>query len=112
MRRLRKEKRFLEAKIDKEKTELYLEIAEYKNSLWPFRIFNQFKRTADVLSENKLLVIGAQLAYAALNSAKEKKAAKQEDSGDSEPKTKTGLVDFLKDVANKFLEQYVNKDKE
>ncbi len=104
MRKLRKEKVRLQEKIADEKIGLYKELENYKNSLWPFRVYNNFKKTAEALSENKLLIIGAQLAYAALNAKKEKKEETENAEG------KHGLVDFLKDVANKFIQQYAKQD--
>lgn len=113
MSRLRKEKRRLEDQIQQEKIELFAEVEKYKNSLWPFRAMNRFRKTVDALSENKLVILGAQLAYSALNTAKEKKEANKESAENQEEKkdTKSGVVDFLKDMAKNFLELYVNKEK-
>lgn len=102
MSRLRKDKRRLEAQIAQEKVEIFAEVEKYKNSLWPFKVLSKFRKTAESLSENKLLVIGAQLAYAAINTVKEK-------NSDDETGHKGGIKEFLKGVANNFLQQYINK---
>ncbi len=107
MSRLRKEKRRLLEQIDQEKTELFSEVEKYKNSLWPFRAMNRFRKTVESLSENKLVVLGAQLAYSALETAKEVKEKK----GDGEKSgMKASVVDFLKNTAKNFLENYVKQE--
>ncbi|HET6992538.1 MAG TPA: hypothetical protein VFJ43_14490 [Bacteroidia bacterium] len=106
MSRLRKEKKRLLAQIEDEKKELFSEVEKYKNSLWPFRAMNKFRKTVDALSENKLLVLGAQLAQSALNTAKEKKEEKS--SGDGKHK----IIDFLKSMANNFLDMYTKHEKD
>lgn len=104
MAKLRHDKKRLKAQIETEKIEIFQEVEKYKNSLWPFKVMARFRKTAESLSENKLLVLGAQLAYAAINAVKEKKEHEKEDS-------KGGVKEFLKNLANNFLEQYINKDK-
>jgi hypothetical protein len=106
MSRLRKDKRRLEAQIAQEKVELFAEVEKYKNSLWPFKVLSKFRKTAESLSENKLLVIGAQLAYAAINTVKDR------NSGDGNEEHKGGIKEFLKGVANNFLQQYMNRKEE
>jgi hypothetical protein len=106
MERLRRDKRRLKAKMELEKVELLNEIEEYKNSFWPFKVINRFRKTAESLSENKLLIIGAQLAYAALNTVKEKTTT--EDSSEQ----KGGMKEFLKSMVNNFLQQYMKKGEE
>lgn len=110
MAKLRHDKKRLKAQIESEKFEIFEEVEKYKNSLWPFKVMARFRKTAESLSENKLLVLGAQLAYAAINAVKEKKAEekKEEKEGDH----KGGVKDFLKNVVNNFLEQYINKHKD
>lgn len=114
MSRLRKEKKRLLAQIEDEKVELFSEVEKYKNSLWPFRAMNKFRKTVETLSENKLVVLGAQLAYSALKTAKEGKVKREDsDSADAssthEEKSdmKSSVVDFLKNTAKNFLENYV-----
>jgi hypothetical protein len=111
MKRLRKEKRKLELQISGEKVELIAEVEKYKNSLWPFKALNNVKKTMDTLSENKLVALGAQLAYSALNAAKESKEKKEtEETGEEEHNMKSNVVEFLKKTAKSFLENYVKKD--
>ena len=102
MAKLRHEKKRLKAQMEIEKSEIFVEVEKYKNSLWPFKIMARFRKTAESLSENKLLVVGAQLVYAAINTVKEKK--EDEKSGE-----KTGMKDFLKNLANNFLKEFINK---
>jgi len=112
MSRLRKEKRRLELQIEQEKVELLSEAEKYKNSLWPFKVMNNFRKTVDSLSENKLIVLGAQLAYSALNAtkgSKEKKGSEGEEGGET-GNIKSSVVDFLKKTAKSFLENYMKKD--
>ena len=106
MARLRKDKRKLEAQIAQEKLELFEEVEKYKNSLWPFRVLAKFRKTAESLSESKLLVIGAQLAYAAINTVKER------NSGDGDGESKGGMKEFLKGIVNNFLQQYMKKEED
>jgi hypothetical protein len=106
MSRLRKDKRRLEAQIAQEKVEIFAEVEKYKNSLWPFKVLSKFRKTAESLSESKLLVIGAQLAYAAINTVKERNP--DDESGEQ----KGGIKEFLKSMANNFLQQYMNKKEE
>jgi hypothetical protein len=106
MARLKKDKRRLKAQIAQEKVELFSEVEKYKNSLWPFKIISRFRKTAESLSENKLLIIGAQLAYAALNTVKEKR------SGEDASEEKGGMKEFLKNMVNNFLQQYMKKGEE
>ncbi len=105
MSRLRKEKRRLELQISQEKTEIISEVEKYKNSLWPFRVMNNIRKTIDSISENKLVVLGAQLAYSALNAKKESKE-KKEDGADAD--SKSSVIDFLKKTATNFLENYIH----
>lgn len=106
MSRLRKDKRRLEERIAQEKVELFAEVEKYKNSLWPFKVLSRFRKTAESLSESKLVVIGAQLAYAALNTVKER------NSDDENAGHKGGIKEFLKSMVNNFLQQYMNKKEE
>lgn len=94
------------AQIEQEKEELFSEVDKYKKSLWPYRVMNHFRKTVDSLSENKLVVLGAQLAYSALKTAKDGK----DKSDDGEKKDmKASVVDFLKNTAKNFLENYVKQ---
>lgn len=102
MRRLRKDKKRLQAQIAQEKLELFEAVEEYKDSLWPVKVINNFKKTANSLSENKLVIIGAQLAYAALSTVKQKVTSETEEGG--------GMKGFLKNWVGNFLQQYMNKN--
>lgn len=106
MSRLRKDKRRLEAQIAQEKVELFAEVEKYKNSLWPIKVLGKFRKTAESLSESKLLIIGAQLAYAALNTVKDR------NSGEGNEEPKGGVKEFLKGVVSNFIQQYVKKSDE
>lgn len=110
MKRLRKEKRRLELQIAQEKVELIATAEQYKNSLWPFKVFNNFRKTVDSLSENKLLVLGAQLAYAALKGTKFSKEHKEETENEEPSSIKNNVVEFLKKTAKSFLENYVKQE--
>jgi hypothetical protein len=105
MAKLRHEKKRLKAQMEVEKAEIFVEVEKYKNSLWPFKVMARFRKTAESLSENKLLVLGAQLAYAAINTVKEKKEKDEEENDGN----KGGVKDFLKNVANNFLKEFINK---
>ena len=109
IKKLRKELRRLEGQIELEKVELLSSIDQYKNSLWPFRVMNRFKKTVESISENKLIVLGAQLAYSALQTAKNEKESKEE--GEKKD-MKASVVDFLKNTAKNFLENYVKQGDE
>ncbi|CAN5740000.1 hypothetical protein BH11BAC7_BH11BAC7_10040 [soil metagenome] len=100
MRKLRREKKRLAAQVAQEKLELFEAVEQYTDSLWPVKVFNKFRKTADSLSENKFLIIGAQLAYAALNTVKQKR------SGEG------GIKEFLKNIVGNFIQQYMNKSEE
>ncbi len=102
MRRLRKDKKRLQAKIAQEKLELFEAVEEYKNSLWPVKVIGKFRKTAESLSENKFLIIGAQLAYAALSTVKQKVISEEESKG--------GMKEFLKNLVGNFIQQYMNKN--
>ncbi|MDQ3109234.1 MAG: hypothetical protein M3R17_05025 [Bacteroidota bacterium] len=105
MNKLRKEKLRLEARIAIEKVELYQIAEDYTKSLWPVKVLNRFRKTAESLSESKLLVIGAQLAFAALNTVKSRNSGEEEEGNG-------GIKNFLKTMVNNFLQQYMNKDEE
>jgi hypothetical protein len=105
MAKLRHEKKRLKAQMEIEKSEIFVEVEKYKNSLWPFKIVARFRKTAESLSENKLLILGAQLAYAAINTMKEKKENGKEGSDES----KGGVKEFLKNLANNFLKEFIGK---
>lgn len=102
MAKLRREKKRLKVQMELEKQEILIEVEKYKNSLWPFKIMARFRKTAESLSDNKLLVLAAQMIYSAINTAREKK---DDDS-------KGGVKEFLKNLANNFLQNFINKDKE
>jgi hypothetical protein len=105
MARLRKEKKRLQAQIEQEKIELFAEVDRYKRSLWPFQVMKKFRKTAESLSENKFMVLGAQLAQAAFNTAKEKSGENKTEGG------KSKFADFLKSMAANFLETYTKHEK-
>jgi len=122
MNRLRREKRKLELRIEEQKQSILVEAIEYKNSLWPFRLFGKWKKTTDAFADNKFVAFGAQLAWAALNAMKDRKHGKDEEKGtkkkddggktnEEESGGKNNVVSFLKDMAKNFLEQY-SKEKQ
>jgi hypothetical protein len=106
MSRLRKDKRRLEAQIALEKVQLYAEVEHYTSSLWPVKVLNRFRKTAESLSESKLLVIGAQLLFSALNTS----ANKRRQDEDDEERVGGGIKGFLKSTLNNFLQQYMQKN--
>ena len=117
MSRLRKEKSRLLLTIESEKAEIALEAEKFKESLWPFRVLHKWRKTVDSISENKLVVLGAQLAYSILNSVKEKKAEAKEEIADKENNStsqkgqaKTNVINFLKEVAKNFVDIYSKKE--
>ena len=113
MHSLRKEKRRLEMQIVSEKAELIVEVEKYKDSLWPFCVMTNFRKTIDSLSESKLVILGAQLAYSALNTAKQSKERKENETAEKETSSmKSTVVEFLKKTAKNFLENYVKKGEE
>jgi hypothetical protein len=103
MSRLRKDKRRLEAQLAQEKLELFVEVEKYKNSLWPIKVLAKFRKTAESLSESKLVVLGAQLAFAALNTAKDRVTGEEEGGG---------VKNFLKNMVSNFIQQYMQKEDE
>ena len=122
MSKLRKEKARLALQIDQQKTEILGEVEKFKESLWPFKVLRRVRKTVESISENKLLVIGAQLAYSFLNSRKGKKSSEEKEesknaegkneSGPAEEKKENNVLNFLKDVAKNFLEMYIPKQEE
>jgi hypothetical protein len=104
MKGLRREKRRLALQMEQEKAEISHEVEVLKEHLWPLKVLRRFRKTAETISENKFVILGAQLAYAILN-ATWKKNKKEENPGAG-----SGVLDFLKGVVQDFLSNYVKTD--
>lgn len=104
MKGLRREKRRLALQLEQEKADILQEVEVLKEHFWPFQVLRRFRKTAETISDNKFVVIGAQIAYALLN-ATWRKNKKEESAG-----TGGGILDFLKGVVQDFLSNYVKTD--
>lgn len=105
MKSLQREKARLAQQIETEKTEIRHDFEALKDQLWMFRIAKRFRKTAEAMTENKFIMIGAQLVYAVLQSTWKKKEPEPETGGEK------GIVDFLRQVAQNFISLYVKKEK-
>jgi hypothetical protein len=103
MKSLQREKARLAQQIEKEQAEILHDIEALKEQLWPLRVFSRFRKTAESISENKFILFGAQFVYAVLQSTWKKKKPETE--------TESGIVDFLRQVADNFISLYVKKEK-
>ncbi len=105
MKGLRREKRRLALQMEQEKAEIRQEIGIIKDHLWPLQVLRRFRKTAETISDNKFVVIGAQIAYALLNATWKKKKDESQSSGG-------GVLDFLKGIVQDFLSNYVKPEQQ
>jgi len=115
MKNLQREKRRLALQIGQERSEIILEAELLKESLWPFRFANRFRKTADALSDSKLFIVAAQLAFSIFNTARKQRKDKTQaeqvpEEKEAETKHKDNAVlDFIEQVAKDFMDNYMKK---
>jgi hypothetical protein len=105
LKKLRKEKALLLAQMETEKSEIVASVAHVGDALWPLQVIRRFRHTAESLSENRLVVVGVQLAHAVINAVRERNEVKDG------AERKTSILYFIEEVAKNFLNKYT-KDQE
>lgn len=100
LKSLRRQKNTLKLEIEQQQAEI---VSDIEGIVWPFRVFRKYRKAAENIADNKFFVIGMQFAQSILKATWKRKKENEEHE-------EHGIADFLKQVADEFLSNFVRKD--